>query len=235
MIADRVRRRRVVGAGLAVGLTTLLDRAAAAFVLRLDDGQAAVLDGLAWPRRCAPAWRETVLRQAAAALPALTWQEPSADRHGRQGGQAWTADGTWLQERWLAAGLGCVDAGGLTPETAQALLRAEALARSDRLGLWRDDPVEPAARLASAPAGFTLVRGRVHAIAVRAREAYVNFADDWRTDFSLRAERAALRGFRRAGMDLEQLPGRDVVVRGWLYEANGPMIDLLQPLQLEVL
>jgi hypothetical protein len=37
------------------------------------------------------------------------------------------------------------------------------------------------------------------------------------------------------GLDLERLAGQEVLVRGPLLEANGPMIELVHPAQIEVM
>jgi micrococcal nuclease len=77
-----------------------------------------------------------------------------------------------------------------------------------------------------------LVRGRVRAVARAAEFVYLNFGEDWRRDFTVRADARDAARFARQGLDLERL---EIVVRGLLFEANGPMIELAHPAQIEVM
>jgi len=56
------------------------------------------------------------------------------------------------------------------------------------------------------------------------RWIYVNFAEDWRHDFTIAIARKDLAAFETAGFDLERLAGARVRVRGWVEWWNGPMI-----------
>ena len=64
---------------------------------------------------------------------------------------------------------------------------------------------------------------------------FLNFGADWRTDFTATLASKDRRTFLAAGIDPMTLDGRRVRVRGWLYDRNGPAIDLTHPEQLEIL
>jgi hypothetical protein len=64
---------------------------------------------------------------------------------------------------------------------------------------------------------------------------YLNFAKDWRSDFTISVEREDGAAFTAAGIDLKDLTGRRVRVRGWLEWRNGPMIEATHAEQLEIL
>jgi hypothetical protein len=64
---------------------------------------------------------------------------------------------------------------------------------------------------------------------------YLNFADDWRSDFTISIERKDIPAFTEAGIDPKQLAGKQVRVRGWIEWRNGPMIAATHPEQLELL
>jgi micrococcal nuclease len=64
---------------------------------------------------------------------------------------------------------------------------------------------------------------------------YVNFAEDWRHDFTIDIARKDLAAFESSGVDLERLAGKRVRVRGWVEWWNGPMIKATHPEQIEVL
>jgi micrococcal nuclease len=64
---------------------------------------------------------------------------------------------------------------------------------------------------------------------------YLNFADDWRSDFTISIERKDVPALAAAGIDLKGLAGKPVRVRGWIEWRNGPMIAATHPEQLELL
>ncbi len=64
---------------------------------------------------------------------------------------------------------------------------------------------------------------------------YLNFGDDWRTDFTISIAPKSVRLFKAAGIELGTYEGRSVRVRGWLKSFNGPMIEATHPEQIEVL
>jgi len=64
---------------------------------------------------------------------------------------------------------------------------------------------------------------------------YLNFAKDWRSDFTISVERKDLSAFAAAGIDLKHLAGKRLRVRGTLAWLNGPMIEASHPEQIELL
>jgi hypothetical protein len=64
---------------------------------------------------------------------------------------------------------------------------------------------------------------------------YLNFASDWRSDFTISIERKDVAAFVSAGLDPMALAGKRVRVRGWLAWRNGPMIEATHPEQIELL
>ncbi len=69
---------------------------------------------------------------------------------------------------------------------------------------------------------------------VRGR-AYLNFAEDYKTDFTITISPRNLKSFSDGGIIPKDFAGRRVRVRGWLRWSNGPMIDVTHPEQIEVL
>lgn len=84
-------------------------------------------------------------------------------------------------------------------------------------------------------AGLSVGRGRIRAVAEQGGAVYLNFGDDWKTDVTFRLDRAVASTFEREGVDPASLDGRMIRVRGWVYEANGPMIDVISRHQMEIL
>jgi endonuclease YncB( thermonuclease family) len=159
------------------------------------------------------------------------------DRHGRALAHLFLDDGTWVQGEMLARGLARVysfaDNRALIPD----MLTREGAARGDRLGVWSHPyyAVMAADDAAAHIDSFALVEGRVHAVDVVRGRAYLNFAEDWRRDFTITIAPRDLRLFARDGVAVESYEGRRVRVRGWLESYNGPMIEATHPEQIEIL
>ncbi len=161
------------------------------------------------------------------------------DRYGRVIAhvQTGTAPGLWVQGRMLALGLARVRTYADNAALAKEMLRLEARARRARRGIWALPfyRVRHDRRLSGLLDTFQLVDGRVLRVAHTRRWTYLNFAPDWRRDFTISLDRAARRRFRKAGVDLDAMAGKRVRVRGWLFRRNGPMIQATHPAQIEML
>ncbi|NIA71082.1 thermonuclease family protein [Pelagibius litoralis] len=169
------------------------------------------------------------------------------DRHGRvlahlfvEGGSGEAAPGgekLWVQGAILEAGLARVYSFDDNRALIAEMLALERRARAERRGIWADSfyalrPAEAAQRWLG---GFELVEGRVVAVGRAGRNTYLNFAEDWRSDFTIVVSRRAGQMFAEQGIDLESYQGRRLRVRGWLKSRNGPMIEATHPEQIELL
>ncbi|HYG91646.1 MAG TPA: thermonuclease family protein [Azospirillum sp.] len=160
------------------------------------------------------------------------------DRYGRWLAQVVRADGLWLQAELLRRGHARVQTRPDARELATELLAAEAEARTARRSIWRThayavraaDDVE---RLRRDRDSFQIVEGRVVTASKVRGQVFLNFAEDWRGDFSVHIGRDAQRLFARAGVDPLALEGTVVRVRGWIAERNGPVIEATHPEQIE--
>lgn len=144
-------------------------------------------------------------------------------------------DAASLEERLVAAG-----AARVAPQTndiafIEGLLTVERVARRDKNGLWVLDAyrVFDADNATDAIGGYHLIEGTV----VSARKArsrfYLNFGDDYRTDFTASAPSTLYRRWVKAGFDLASLQGARVRIRGFVVDINGPSIDLTHNGQIE--
>ena len=104
------------------------------------------------------------------------------------------------------------------------------------LGIWglRFYAVRTQRELSSWIGTFQLVEGKVLKAARIKGRVYLNFGDDWKTDFTVTIGVPARRMFREAGTDPLSLEGKRIRVRGWLKRYNGPMIAATHPEQIEV-
>lgn len=186
-------------------------------------------------------------REAKAALEAILLKRPvklfyggaRMDRHGRLLAHLIGSDGTWAQGEMLRRGMARVYTFPDNRERAAEMYKLEAGARRAKLGIWADPfyavrTTDPEA-LARDIDTFQVIEGRVVDAADVRGVIYLNFGANWRTDFTIRLDRKAVRLFKRAGLGPDSYKGRQVRVRGWLKDWNGPMIEVSHPEQIEVL
>jgi hypothetical protein len=144
----------------------------------------------------------------------------------------------WLQGEMLSLGLARVYSFRDNRALVADMLALERAAREARLGIWGDPfyRVRDARFPERIPRdSFELVEGRVQAVAVVRGRTYINFGEDWRTDFTATFGAREGRVFKREDYDVAALEGRRIRVRGWIMSRNGPMIELTHPDQIEVL
>jgi hypothetical protein len=77
-----------------------------------------------------------------------------------------------------------------------------------------------------APRAFQIVEGTIKNAAIVKNRIYLNFGDNWKTDFTVSIGPEARRLFSKEGYNPLQWSGKTVRVRGWIEDYNGPYIDL---------
>lgn len=154
---------------------------------------------------------------------------------GRRLVQVLLPDGHWLQHRLVEAGAVFVYPRGGDASGLDALYAAEALARSEGRGLWQGDSLTARATDDLSSGWFRILQGTVLSARKGRDRVYLNFGSDWRTDFTVEIPTAALRRFRRAGIDPLAYEGAEVEVRGWLDWRGGPRLLLEAPGQVRLI
>ena len=216
--------------------------------LVLDDGRHVRLVGIQAPKL--PLGRPHVKRQpfadqAKTALEELTlgrtirlsYGGRRMDRYDRQLAHLHDESGRWVQGDLLFRGLVRVYSFRDNRTPVGDMLMLEREARAAGRGIWSHafyrvrDTSETPKHLDS----FQLVEGTVVDSAEVRGRTYLNFGEDWRSDFTVTVSPKDKRRFREEPFDLLALKGRRVRVRGWLYQRNGPMIDITHPEQIELL
>src|SRR3990170_2725096 len=165
------------------------------------------------------------------------------DRHGHALAQVFVVSGgtrLWLQEEMIAKGLARVYSLPDSRDCIAELMAREREARAKRRGVWgssayRIESALDVKRLGRLIHSYQLVEGRVASVGKGRGRIYLNFAPDWRSDFTISVERKDVGAFAAAGIDLKTLAGARVRVRGFLAWRNGPMIEASHPEQIELL
>ncbi len=160
------------------------------------------------------------------------------DRYARLLVQVTDQAGIWLQGEMLRAGLARVWVPSDAPDRLNDMLRIERDARVARRGLWGDKFFEV---LTTDTVDrrhldrLQLVEGKVKAVATVRDLTYLNFGDDWRSDFTIEIQSQHRRSFTKAGLNPATLKDKTLRVRGFLFWRNGPAIDAQFPAQVELL
>lgn len=237
----------VLLAPLAAGAGTALrvDRVESSSVVVLDDGHRVRLAGLLTPVDSgapAPALRERARACAAAVAGgrtvALEPASPDWDRHGRLVASLRdVADGGLVQSRLVAAGCARVAGDRLAPGLLAGLLADESRARRARRGIWTNGnlAVVPAGRAAATIGRFAVVSGVVRRAERHGSLLYLDFGQDWRTDFTVRLSSAARRALPAALREPASWVRRRLRVRGVVFWSHGPMIEVDTPALIEML
>jgi hypothetical protein len=163
------------------------------------------------------------------------------DRHSRLPAQVYLKRGDdviWVQGSMLQAGLGRSYALADEPCIRQ-MQKLELTARKQKLGLWkyRKFAVLSAASpdvMRGLQNTFQIVEGYVKRVSTVRGRVFLNFGDNWRTDFTASISKKHMGQFATAGIDLHELAGHKLRVRGWLELRNGPMISVSTPGQIEL-
>ncbi len=82
---------------------------------------------------------------------------------------------------------------------------------------------------------FQLIEGRVRDVTRLRKKTFINFGNNWRTDFTISLNARTVKLFDRAGVNPLLLKGKLVRVRGWNKSFNGPMINATHPEKIEML
>jgi endonuclease YncB( thermonuclease family) len=209
--------------------------------LKLEDGRKLRLLGINTPeigRDGTPS--EALAHEARQALVDLVAQQPRLalryeqqrqDRYGRLLAHAFLSDGRNLQQLLLQRGLAAAVA--IAPNLANfdCYLAAEDGAQGQ--GIWRLPEYQGIATTAlpSDAGGFRVVQGRVKRVGESRQAYWLNFAGG----FAARIDKRDLPRFARV-LDVDQLQGRTLKLRGWLYQVRGQTrLNLYHPRALQLL
>ena len=151
---------------------------------------------------------------------ALEFAPKGKDRWGRRMGTLTTPDKKDIALLLVQSG-----AAQLLPEELSPtpeLIAAEDAARRAHLGLWSDDccRVIGAAEAEKHTDDWRVVTGRVVDVAARGSTTYVNFDQDWHTDFTLILPKRL-----SAQLKAETWKGQIIEARGWIGWNFGPAIS----------
>ena len=205
--------------------------------LMLDDGRELRLVGI----EAAAGGQDALRRLADGQTLRLEHLGPGTDRYGRLVAFAFLPEAHQpVQQVLLEQGEGLVSARIGDKACADALLAAERGARAAKRGLWADPNFAPLSSenlpaLEAARGRFALVEGKVLSVRESGATIYMNFGRRWTRDFTVTVLKRQQRTFAAAGLDVKQLEGRRIRVRGWVERRGGPIIEAAAPEQIELI
>ncbi len=160
-------------------------------------------------------------------------------RSGEYLAQIKDVGGRWLQNELIGQGAAVVYVSSDNEIMAQEMLKSEATARISKKGIWADDKYgvitdkQAEQNLETYRDSFKLVEGTVFEVKTVKDKVYINFGSDWKTDFTVLIRKESLKKFSE--INLDELKGRHIRVRGWIESYNGPMIEVYNKWHLEIL
>ncbi|WP_262692291.1 thermonuclease family protein [Kordiimonas aestuarii] len=167
----------------------------------------------------------------------LYCEGPKTNRLGELVAHVIMPDGGWLALELISEGHVFVFPGATRRQGLPTLFAAEEVARAAKKGLWNYRNLVPVEALGNgAKAGwFQIVRGRVVEVGVVRGTYFLNFGEDWRTDFTIEIPPLVARQFTQLNIDPTSLQGKLVEGRGWIDFKSGPRLLLQGPGQLRML
>lgn len=158
------------------------------------------------------------------------------DRYGRTLAHLFLEDGTWVQGEMLKNGMARVYSFEDNRSVVSQMLEEEKEAFNARRGIWSLEyyalrPQETSGKFTDS---FQIITGTVKEVATVRNNTYLNFGDDYRKDFTIVVPNRVKRMFDELDINLSDLQGKNIFVRGWLKYYNGPSIDLTHPEQLVI-
>ncbi len=168
----------------------------------------------------------------------LVFDDNRTDRYGRTLAHTYLPDGTWVNRELVARGLAHVYSFPDNRSLLNELLEAETIARSKKLGLWKQKDWQVLEAIPTPPKSFVgkyrLVRGIPIKAVTIGDTIYLNFEDNWRTDFTIEIPTSTLPLFKSAGINpLTDYIGKEVIARGRIKPVNGILVTVNHPEQIQ--
>lgn len=159
------------------------------------------------------------------------------DEHGNTLVHLQMEDGTWVQEEMVAKGLAWAYSSLSSRDLILPLYKKEIAARRQKLGLWSHPQmaVRNEYNIHADINSFQVFDGKIVGVKQKPYTTAFYFGEDPKTDFTLYLDEKYDPLFRisYSKRNYSFFEGVRVRVRGWVYERNGPAMDVTHPEQIE--
>lgn len=170
----------------------------------------------------------------------LKYDEEKKDKYKRYLAYVYLKDGTFVNAEMLKSGLAHLYSFPKNTSKYKELKKAENTARNNKLNLWSNKrwQVQNANSEKAVEkfrfGKYQMFKGKVINVAKIGKKTYLNFGNNWRTDFSVEINDKYLKYFK--GINPETFyKDKTVLVRGILRPVNGALINATHQQQIEVL
>lgn len=146
-------------------------------------------------------------------------------------------DHLWVQGEMLAMGLARAKTTSSNTALIDQMLKAENDARENRRGLWANNDLQILSpdTASQGENSFGIVEGTPKSASVTRNMIFLNYGDDWKTDFTVGIPSGLRIEFSKKGVDPQQLAKVKIRVRGYIQSYNGAFMELDHPEQIEIL
>jgi endonuclease YncB( thermonuclease family) len=163
--------------------------------------------------------------------------EQPKDRYNRTLASLYTTEGQWVQARMVREGYAHVYSFKDNRLGVKELLEVEKEAIAAKRGIWGTEyhRLVTAEQVSADDRRFHLVEGVVQQVAIVKGNVYLNFGEDWKSDFTAFIPKAEKESVEAALGELKQIKNKKIQVRGWVFSRNGAMIEVTHPEQVTIL
>ena len=159
------------------------------------------------------------------------------NRYGDRIGVILYGENRWLEEELILRGYAVWSGrAGYPDDLRRRLVAAERMAILEKAGLWRMrtvlDSNNPPKQYWKGQ--FVIARGVVRDVHKTSARTYLNFGEDWKTDFTAAIPSSVRRKFESGGWKLSELSNKSILIRGFVRFYNGPYLELDFPEQMEI-
>lgn len=147
-------------------------------------------------------------------------------------------DNIWIQGALLENGFARIRPSQRNIEMAQPMMTLEDAAQKEKKGLWKQEERYKPLTADTADQGmngWAIVEGTVKKVAMVNNVIYLNFGDNWRTDFTIAIDSKTRRDFVKQNIDVMGLGNQTIRARGWIRDYNGPYMELIHPVWMEIM
>jgi len=144
----------------------------------------------------------------------------------------------WIQGSLLSEGLARYYTAPDHDELLQDMQAAEETAIKSKKKLWAEDSqysLKTAEDLEDQIGEFVVIEDTIQKVANIKNNAFLNFGNDWKTDFTVMLTSDKRRKLSQNGLNPQMLAKQKIRVRGWLREYNGPLIELEDISHLQII
>ncbi len=122
-------------------------------------------------------------------------------------------------------------------ENSDKFFAAENIARQNKIGIWKEIRILDANNISNNYNAilnkFVIARGVVKGVYTSKQNTFINFGNDWKTDFTAQIANKTLKDY--PDFNIEKIIGKRIMLRGWLENYNGPFIKIYNPQNIEFL